>query len=444
MDDGAFLNANRVAGDKLLAILAEQKDIDQADRLAALAYKNARYDLAANFAARSEAPRAYWIRAKLAAQKGDLAGAAENYAAALRHPDAGQMLDLENQGLLRAETGLLSLARGDFLAAMEFFWAAGEWYWRDTAFLAERVLTADELKAFVAARKDESLASRDLRKQLADSIDKRAGAGADPSKSMEIRIRDLLARRLMREGRFEEAMPYFRSEEIRAMAASYAGLRREATRRWTDIGKSEALFLAALLARRWGMEMMGTEGAPDFFTSEGFLGCCGGFVSQPGARDRDDVMAPAVFPQEGAGPGEHERFLASAPKPERRFHYRYAAAQLASDAADLLPARSQAFAATLCQASQWMKQSAHFDEAAREVERRLYARYVRDGAFVSFGSFTEPCPEPDFEAAKGTWLRLLTIRTRLFLLDHRWAVLAAGVAILGGLVMVLRRDRRRA
>ena len=53
-----------------------------ADRLAALAYETGRYDLAATLATKTASPLASWVKAKLALQKGDLAGAASFYAEA--------------------------------------------------------------------------------------------------------------------------------------------------------------------------------------------------------------------------------------------------------------------------------------------------------------------------------------------------------------------------
>ncbi len=52
-----------------------------ADRIAALAYRSGRYDLAAKMTAMSNSPLSQWVQAKLALQKGDLAGAAAHYAA---------------------------------------------------------------------------------------------------------------------------------------------------------------------------------------------------------------------------------------------------------------------------------------------------------------------------------------------------------------------------
>lgn len=62
------------------------------------------------------------------------------------------MKELQEQHYCRvqAEHGILELSRGDYLQAIALLTAAGSEYWQDTAYIAERVLTLDELKSFVA------------------------------------------------------------------------------------------------------------------------------------------------------------------------------------------------------------------------------------------------------------------------------------------------------
>jgi cellulose synthase operon protein C len=63
----------------MLVEAVERSGLDHpagADRLAALAYRTGRYDLAATLAAKTASPLASWVKAKLALQRGDLAAAA--------------------------------------------------------------------------------------------------------------------------------------------------------------------------------------------------------------------------------------------------------------------------------------------------------------------------------------------------------------------------------
>lgn len=66
----------------------------------------------------------------------------------------------------------------------------------------------------------------------------------------------------------------------------------------------------------------------------------------------------------------------------------------AVQAADLLPPRSQAFAAVLCQATGWMMSTAKTDgdeKAAQERVHRLYRRYVEEGAYVPWVGSSVRC-----------------------------------------------------
>ena len=85
------------------------------------------------------------------------------------------------------------------------------------------------------------------------------------------------------------------------------------------------------------------------------------------------------------GPDEAQRFAASAPKPDVRFHYRTVALERAVAAADLLPVRSQAYAATLCWASRFAF-DANNDDRAREI----YQRYVEDRRLPVVGQDVRP------------------------------------------------------
>ena len=105
-------------------------------------------------------------------------------------------------------------------------------------------------------------------------------------------------------------------------------------------------------------------------------------------------------------------------------------------AAELLPPRSQAFAAILCHAASW---------AAREPEqaKAIYARYVKDGALVPFAShFGRNCPDPDFAAAPGTQRRFLLRQVRRWLAGYA-GLIASGAAALAGVGLWWWRRRRR-
>ena len=288
----------------LLALVQaiEQRGMDKlegADRLAALAYQTGRYELAAKLVDKSSGPLAEWVRAKLALQKGDLAAASASYAAAAKaFPKAGDAqaaIEPSNANLITGEQGVLALARGEYVEAMGHLYDAAvavggdgnvyDWdlettsygYGNDAMYIAERVLTVDELKSFVDARApatpltSKSPSSDDAyryRSPIADSL------------------RWVLARRLMRSGRYGDALPYFPADNdwrfgtygddgklqvqsFRTPALSYAKALHDSEHAWTDIGKAQALYAAAVIAREHGMQILGYEQGPDYTDSEG-------------------------------------------------------------------------------------------------------------------------------------------------------------------------------
>ncbi|MET0937482.1 MAG: hypothetical protein ABWX83_15930 [Luteibacter sp.] len=434
-----------------------------ADRLASLAYELGRYDDAAALLAKADGPLASWVRAKLALRKGDREGAARYYAdAAKAFPkadDPKSSLETGSMHRLVGESGVLALARGEYVEAMTRMYEAatavggdgnvydsaleesGAGYGNDMNYIAERVLTVDELKAFVDAKAPASAP--------AATPDKDHPAEALP---LNDRLRWLLARRLMRTGRFDDAVAYFPAGkdarygdvDLRATAKEYAAQLHDGDHAWTDIGKAEARYAAAKIARDHGMELLGYEQGPDYGDNGG--GYQGG-SGQSAATLKGDLVTA----------GEHQRFNDSAAQPDRRFHYRYIAADRAVQAADLLPPRSQAFAATLCMATNWMLEGppdyneASDDDTSKPLNERqrraqaYYARYVKQGPYVDWaGDFGWSCEEPDFakarELKRAQQIRAVKHAMRKYLP----AEIALFIAVVGGLAFLVRRRRRDA
>jgi len=241
-----------------------------------------------------------------------------------------------------------------------------------------------------------------------------------PQNNLSSALRDLLARRLMREGRFGEAGSYFCSDAARTKAADYAAALRRYEWAWTKQGRAEALFQAATIARNSGMEFMGTEEFPD-------QAATGGEFEAGFGQDR---MEGAFISE-----GEKHRFAASAVQPYLRFHYRYIAAQEAERAASLLPPRSQAFAAVLCAASNWMLDAPDGGKRGWEI----YQRYVKAGAHMPWADhFGRSCPKPDFAGA-GSSAQMLRAARR-WASQGRW-YLAGGMLALSIVLAMLLRSR---
>jgi hypothetical protein len=374
-----------------------------ADRLAALGYRAGRYDLAAQLAAKSSSPLAEWVKAKLALQKGDLAAAAAHYAAASKgFPDAHESrgLDSDNANLVVGETGTVALARGEYVDALAKLYPVAATYWGDVAYIAERVLTVDELKSFV-----------DTKVPAAKEGPTPSQYGAPPA-DLAAQLRNLLARRLMRDGRDDEAFAYFTDPKVRAAAQTYATALNDSKSDWGRIDRAQAFFTAATLARVSGMDILGTEIGPDYYNVNGMYDCCIG---------QDNPKGVYVTT------GEQARAAATIAAPNIRYHYRYIAVDDASRAADLLPVRSQAFAAVLCKATGWMMQTP--GEGARA--KSLYQRYVKSGPRVPWAkTFGRKCPEPDFSGAIAMERSHLYHHWRHYASVHRWWL--AGFVLLAG------------
>ena len=162
-------------------------------------------------------------------------------------------------------------------------------YWNDAAYVAERVLTLDELKQYVDAQAPATPApARPKVFDLKDGDDYYGWARQHPVPTAD-RLRLLLARRMVREGMIDQAVPYFPAEAdprfarmrydaagvaklendaSRSQAAACGGL-REAGNGWGRTGRAQAWHQAGLMARRHGMEIMGYEEDPDYAVYDG-------------------------------------------------------------------------------------------------------------------------------------------------------------------------------
>ena len=356
--------------DKIEAALERHqlKKVAGAGLLAAAAYHDGRFDLAEKLAALENAPISEWVKAKLDLRKGNRNAALSAYEKALEGFAAAKGDASEELREIRAETGVLKVSRGEYAQALDLFYGAAlnagsdssawngfEDYWGDAAYLAERVLTIDELRDYVNHHA--------------------AAAGADKEQSASTRLRSILARRLMREGRRGEAFRYFDDKDVRSAAQSYAKALDEANRAWwPGFLKAKAWMTAARIARKNGMEILGYERGPDEAMWDGNF-------------PPWDAKAGDAFESED----ERKRVAASKPALNVRFQYRLTAVDEAKHAADLLPVKSQAFAAVLCEASEWVI------DRQPELAQELYVRYVRNGAYVLWGkTFGETCPAANF------------------------------------------------
>jgi hypothetical protein len=409
-----YLYANSYDSKAFERVLAafEKHRVTQAEGaglLAAKAYGIGRFELAGKLAVYESTPMTAWITGKLALRSGNRDAALRSFAEAVR----GLANDPAARGRVRAESGVLRVSAGDFAQAAELFYAAAvdRWgdrsgwtdYWADLAYLAERVLTVDELLPLV-----DRIAPTPSKAEL----EKLGEYGESPA----AQLRKLTARRLMRAGRHEEALRYFDTDDkLRALAKEYGdALATAHGGGWQSSGKrAKAWFAAAVTARRDGMQLLGFELAPDYAVYDGMF--------EGVAR-----IVPA--------PAEQYRVEASKPSVDSRFHYRLTAVDHALASAEAVPHRSQAFAAILCRATSWI--------IDREPERaaKVYERYVKEGPLVPWAAtFGRDCPEPDFEGAERRRWKERTDTVTWVYRDH--PLRTAGVAtlsVLAGIAWLVR------
>ncbi|HEV7405347.1 MAG TPA: hypothetical protein VGO11_20555, partial [Chthoniobacteraceae bacterium] len=243
----------------------------------------------------------------------------------------------------------LKLARGEFLQAFETFLKGG--LEGDVGYMAESVLTIEELKTYVDREAPPPAAGRQMVNGPAQA------AKGDP----KLRLRWLLGRRLVRADRYAEAAPYLPAPYDKVLATYAKALDDGANPKLEKAVRARAWFAAAWIARHDGLEIMGTEVAPDVFIAEGE------FETDPIAQERrtgkytDHVYNPqkeqTVSRPISLKPTkeELERLNKSRLVPEVRWHYRVIAGALAMKAAALLPDNTPELADVINTAGNWLK-----------------------------------------------------------------------------------------
>jgi hypothetical protein len=408
---------------KLVKLLQDSTrgSLENADRLAAMNYQQGDYASAKAFLeSAGDSGLAWWLRAKLALRDGDKVAAAAAYSKAAqafpqnedwgyrRTPDWAYET-VQPKCRVEGESAILALQRGEYLQAFVQLYRSNSIYWFDAATVAERVLTVDELKRYV----DENVpAPPELTQQDRDNYVQLPVAA---------RLRNLLGRRLLREGHYQEAVAYFDNDDLRHKARLYGDQRLKADSAWWPTKRASALYNAAWTAREWGMDILGYEMAPDYAT----------FGGNYSLESVELKVGPLV------AENEVKRQQASEAKPDQRYHYRFVATALASRAADNLPHSSQAFAAVLCNAAGW--------NSSLEEQSALSQRYVKEGPHVPWAvDFGNQCPYPDFENANKRYITQITDSARAALRPYKWPVQIGAIVLFtaAALLLINRRQRK--
>lgn len=322
------------------------QDVDHADRLAWLAYESGNFELAKKWAhlALDASPETHWIRGKLALLENRICEGARELNNAATSP---QLAPIYRSTLL-GELGRAQLALDHREAALAA-WLDGA-HWEDAAYVAERLLTIDELKLFMGNYRPTDLPLYEpylgeiVAPQTLNNPPEARDERDSHRSSLLVQLSELLARRMVRAGRIDDAKIYF-SPKNRAVLAEYAAEVRSGFNLILRPKKrAEAFWRAAQIARNEGPTLMGAELDPDF-------GIWDGNFSSYGGVEARIKLPPGPF----AVTREEMDRLTSIAIPSKRFSYRYRAADLAWWAASLLPNDQDETAEILNAAGIWLK-----------------------------------------------------------------------------------------
>ncbi len=333
---------------------ADVKDAESAEQFALAAYQADDMESAIRWVNRAgNSPTAQWLTAKLLLRAGKIDKATEilsqivndfptevstnepeSFGDGLFVDDGGDGSRVSAGRYIRGELGALRLSRREYAQALDLL-LRGE-FWADAAYVADRVLTTDELQSYVDANWPAIAPTPD---------DDKKSLEEKQHEKLSSDIRYLLARRLTRENHVADARRYFPAD----WAPAANQLMQALTGGWDESlapdQRSKELAAAAFIVRTNGMELLGTEAGPDWHMHDGNFE---GGVTIDARTNVEFALVPASA-------DEVKRNEESKTDPDRRFHYRYLAAELAWDAAQLMPNNSDETARLLCAAGSWLK-----------------------------------------------------------------------------------------
>lgn len=360
--------------------------IQDAEYLGWIAYHDGKYDQAKRWLTMSggNTPAALWLQSKLEQRAGKLDQATATMARAwevVRNEQAytGWKAADENErsaiyfgesgpnwtfsASASGDLGGLRLARAEFVAALDALLKGR--LWSDAAYVAERVLTTNELKTYVDQQPPDA-------------------APADAQNGTN-KLRYLLGRRLVREDRYADAAPYLPPRFAKLLETYVASLNGGAATGSPKAERAKAYFAAAWIARYGGMELMGTEGAPDGFETGGDFEAIdlaqqrqAGTYTQVSYTDNSEKQTRVPVALKATAK-EKERLAKNKIRPDVRWHYRVVAGALALRAAELLPDNSDELADVLNRAGLWLQ------ERDQKMAERCYTMIERRCSKTTIG-----------------------------------------------------------
>ncbi|MFT5583278.1 MAG: hypothetical protein ACI9VR_000856 [Cognaticolwellia sp.] len=402
-----------------LAASENHQDLAAADRLAWAAYRSGDMEAAKAWLERSpETPMSHWIQAKLHLQAGELTLAEASLAqGGTLLPQAAQSgrplfsthCEHDNHDPARAihvELGVVRVALGDYAGALQAFLEAGDWM--DGAWVAERLLTTDELRAQVDLHWPKDTGQ--------PAVERLLDGGPLPAAQIASSMRHLLARRLAREGRWDQAIEYF-PEELQLAASDVGESIDKADDKWRrDDVRGTHLWNAAYEMKQQGWALLATEMEPDFRVLEGL------YQGADTLNMRLDPIPPA--PLFATQPAELAKLATTRPPNEQRYHFVWTAAELAEQAVGLMDDGNPDLPQALCTSGLWQKtrDPVYSARAFHDLYSRVPESTLNGAVFLDFSSMGLCQPTPP--ATKGCQ-----------------SVPGGGFWAIAGLVMLLRRRR---
>lgn len=311
-----------------------------ADQLAWMAYATGHFDLAEKWLGVSptDSPYMIWLKGMFELREGLVDEALEtllqaqscfektNLADSAHGASAGYVPSwFESARRLQSGISLLYMQRQQYEEALTFMMKSRKWH--DAAYVAEKILTPDEVEAYLKKLDDVFNESETDR-----TVDE---SSRNEQRRLVESLRYLVARRLARLGRWKHATEYY-PEKFKPKFGTYIeSIRNGNNKSLPPDERAEFLWTAAQIARYDGMELLGTELEPDWKSLSGSF---------------ELVRWNNPYTEE-----ENRRYLAHQVTPFQRYHYRYTAADHAWAAAKLMPDESDQTALVLCKAGTWLK-----------------------------------------------------------------------------------------
>jgi hypothetical protein len=360
----------------------DAKNVRDADRIAWIAYTRGQYPSAQRWLARADAegPYALWLKAKFALREGKIDAATKLLARAVEKLPTERRVEaysiwpsaIPPRDSAYGDLALLRLNRSEFMEALRMFLEGG--LYSDAFYLADGVLTIDELKTFLEKEGPKLPKVRDYPWEPADEQTAKEEAGKpepvwhfyyynDPQKN----LRGILASRLIRAGRYAEARPYLEMEAQGFLDELVAKLDQAKAKGASKAQQAEALWEAALLIREHGSDLA------DYFDPVTMAERTNGRTVD--TSDSSVIAFVYEKPVKIVPPvssGELQRLKKNAVPQLRRYYSTYLAADLGWRSAALMPDNDEKTAERLNQAGTWLKigDDKAADRFIQAIERR--------------------------------------------------------------------------